>query len=50
MQSLRGAHVVGCDVTEVLPAADVNDITSIAAAKLVREMALAFNPPGNPER
>jgi agmatinase len=40
--SLRGANVVAVDVTEVLPAVDVNDITSIAAAKLVRETALLF--------
>lgn len=42
MYSLRGMRVVGADVTEVLPAADINDITSIAAAKLVREIALLF--------
>ena len=40
--SLRGLHVVAADVTEVLPKADVNDITSAAAAKIVREIALAF--------
>ena len=40
--SLRGLNVVGVDVVEVLPAADVNDITSAAAAKIVRECALAF--------
>jgi agmatinase len=40
--SMRGLNVVGVDVVEVLPAADVNDITSAAAAKIVRECALAF--------
>jgi agmatinase len=42
--SLARCNVVGVDVMEVLPAVDSNDITSIAAAKLVREMALAFGP------
>jgi agmatinase len=42
LRSLRELNVVGVDVMEVLPAADVNDITSAAAAKLVREAALAF--------
>ena len=51
LHSLQGAHVVGFDVTEVLPSADVNDITSIAAAKLVRDGALAFGKqPSKPER
>ena len=40
--SLRGLNVVAVDVMEVLPAVDVNDITSVAAAKLVRECTLAF--------
>jgi len=40
--SLRDLNVVAVDVMEVLPAADVNDITSIAAAKLVRDAALLF--------
>jgi agmatinase len=39
---LEGANVVAIDVTEVLPAVDVNDITSAAAAKIVRETALTF--------
>jgi len=50
VHSLRHAQVVGFDVTEVLPSADVNDITSIAAAKLVRDAALAFaKRPSKPE-
>jgi agmatinase len=40
--TLRGFDVVAVDIMEVLPAADVNDITSAAAAKLVRECALAY--------
>ena len=40
--SLGGLNVVAFDVMEVLPAADVNDITSIAAAKLLRDAALLF--------
>jgi len=45
IHSLRGLRVIGVDVMEVLPAADVNDVTSIAAAKLVRECAIAFAGP-----
>ncbi len=44
LRALEGCNVVGCDVMEVLPAADCNDISSVAAAKLVREMALEFGP------
>lgn len=42
IHSLKGLRVVAVDVTEVLPAADVNDVTSVAAAKILREAALAF--------
>jgi agmatinase len=42
LHALRGSRVVGIDVMEVLPAVDHADITSIAAAKLVRETALLF--------
>lgn len=42
LHSLRGMNVIAMDVMEVLPAADVNDITSIAAAKLLRDGALLF--------
>jgi agmatinase len=45
LYSLRGFHVVGLDVVEVLPAADVNDVTSAAAAKLIREAVLLFGHP-----
>ena len=44
LQQLDGCNVVGCDVMEVLPAVDSNDIASVAAAKLVRELALQFGP------
>jgi agmatinase len=47
--ALRGSNVVAVDITEVLPSADVNDITSVAAAKLVRECVLAFGSQ-QPER
>jgi arginase family enzyme len=40
--------VVALDVMEVLPAVDVNDITSVAAAKLVREAVLLFGGGGAP--
>ena len=40
--TLAQFRVVGVDVMEVLPAVDCHDITAIAAAKLVRECALAF--------
>ena len=33
------AHIVGADIVELNPARDVNDITAIVAAKLVREIA-----------
>jgi agmatinase len=39
---LQSFNIVAVDIMEVLPAADVNDITSAAAAKLVRECALAY--------
>lgn len=42
LHSLRGLHVVGLDVMEVLPDADPADVTAVAAAKLVREAALLF--------
>jgi agmatinase len=42
---LKGLHVVAIDVMEVLPDADVNDITSAAAAKIVREAAILFGAP-----
>jgi agmatinase len=42
LYALQSLNVVAVDVMEVLPAADVNDITSVAAAKLVREAALLF--------
>ena len=45
VHALQGLNVVALDVMEVLPAADVNDITSVAAAKLVREAALLFSKP-----
>jgi agmatinase len=48
--SLQGLQVIGVDVMEVLPAADVNDITSIAAAKLIREAALLFGGPRSPSQ
>jgi agmatinase len=40
--TLARYQVVAVDIMEVLPAVDCNDITAIAAAKLVRETALAF--------
>ena len=33
------AHIVGADIVELNPTRDVNDITAIVAAKLVRELA-----------
>lgn len=42
LATLQSLAVVGVDVVEVLPAHDVADITSLAAAKLVREVALLF--------
>lgn len=42
LYSLRSLHVVGLDLVEVLPNIDHGDNTSVAAAKLLREMILAF--------
>ena len=42
LHTLRGLHVVGLDVMEVLPDVDTADVTAVAAAKLVREAALLF--------
>lgn len=42
LATLQSVRVVGLDVVEVLPSFDVADITSVAAAKLVREAALLF--------
>lgn len=43
LSTLASLRVVGVDIVEVLPAIDVADITSVAAAKLVREAALLFS-------
>lgn len=42
LSTLGSLRVVGIDIVEVLPAVDVADITSVAAAKLLREAALLF--------
>jgi agmatinase len=42
LYSLAGLSVVAVDVCEVLPAVDPAGITSVAAAKLVRELAVLF--------
>lgn len=39
---LRGLSVVGMDLVEVAPGLDPSGATAVAAAKLVREMVLAF--------
>lgn len=41
---LKGANIIGLDIVEVCPAYDTGNITSILAAKLVREAILAFSP------
>ena len=43
LYALRSLRVVGLDLVEVLPATDHGDITSVAAAKLLREMILLFS-------
>jgi agmatinase len=45
LYDLRNLNVVAVDLMEVLPSVDVNDITSVAAAKLIREAALLFAKP-----
>jgi agmatinase len=47
---MRGLNVIGVDVMEVLPSVDVNDVTSVAAAKIVREAALLFGRARQPRR
>ncbi|MSQ24070.1 MAG: agmatinase [Chloroflexi bacterium] len=42
LHGLSRLQMVAADVMEVLPEADVNDITSVAAAKLIREIILLF--------
>lgn len=42
LHSLRGLRVVAADVVEVVPTCDIGDITSVAAAKIVRELILLF--------
>lgn len=37
--SRQRAHIVGADIVELNPARDINDITAIVAAKLLREVA-----------
>ncbi|MBI4212787.1 MAG: agmatinase [Chloroflexi bacterium] len=45
LYSLADLNVVAADVVEVLPTSDVNNVTSVAAAKLIRELALLFAAP-----
>lgn len=47
--SKQNAQIVGADIVELNPAKDVNDITAIVAAKLVREIAalVHHNHPGD---
>ncbi len=42
LYSLRGLHVVAVDLVEVAPRYDPSAATSVAAAKIVRELALLF--------
>lgn len=42
LRLLRGMRVVGIDITEVSPPHDPSGITAVAAATLVRELALLF--------
>ena len=37
--SRQRAQIVGADIVELNPARDINDITAIVAAKLLREVA-----------
>ncbi len=45
LYSLRGLDVVGMDIVEVSPPLDPSDVTSVAAAKLARELILLFGRP-----
>ena len=47
VHGLADLRVIGADIMEVLPSCDPADITSLAAAKLARELLLLFvRPPG----
>lgn len=45
VHGLADLRVIGADIVEVLPACDAGDITSLAAAKLARELLLLFVRP-----
>jgi len=47
IHGLADLQVIGADVVEVLPACDPGDITSLAAAKLARELLLLFVRPAD---
>ena len=47
IHGLADLQVTGADVVEVLPACDPGDITSLAAAKLARELLLLFVRPAD---
>lgn len=42
LHHLRGLRVVGMDIVEVCPPVDTSDITSLLAAKIVRESIICF--------
>ncbi|MDH7478956.1 MAG: arginase family protein [Syntrophomonadaceae bacterium] len=42
INALKGLNVVAIDLVEVSPPNDVNDITSILAAKIIREVLLGL--------
>ncbi|WP_409645114.1 agmatinase [Sphingorhabdus sp.] len=44
------AHIVGADIVELNPARDVNDVTAIVAAKLVRELSACIHRNNNHQR
>jgi agmatinase len=50
VHALADLRVVGADIMEVLPSCDPADITSLAAAKLARELLLLFVQPSGPGR
>jgi agmatinase len=48
LKELQSLHVIGFDMVELTPDYDPNQISSITASVILREMILAFTPPYQP--
>ena len=45
LRTIRGCHIVGCDMVELSPPLDPSGISTATALKLLREMLLALEKP-----